>query len=221
VATGPRAGLRVRRLGVLGPAWPSAAGRKARLDGFDLYAAVAVRAGSRGRLERLCRYLLRPPLAPERLERDDEGQVRLRLKTPWNDGTTHLLFDPIELLEKLAAIIPRPHINLVLYHGVLAARAKWRPRVVAYRPADDPNALVDPARAPRNRPWADLMRRSFGLDVLACPRCGGRLRLIATILDPRVARRILDHLGLRADPVQTEPARAPPDPVDAHFDFGA
>jgi hypothetical protein len=116
---------------------------------------------------------------------------------------------------------PAPRINLVLYHGVLAARAKWRPRVVAYRPADDPNALVDPTRAPRNRPWADLMRRSFGLDVLACPCCGGRLRLIATILDPRVVRRILDHLGLRADPVQIEPARASPDPVDAHFGFGA
>jgi hypothetical protein len=180
-----------------------------------------VEGRSDGRLERLCRYLLRPPLAAERLERDTDGQVRLRLKTPWNDGTTHLLFDPIELLEKLAALIPRPHINLVLYHGVLAARAKWRPRVVTYRPADDPNAIVDPTGAPRNRPWAELMRRSFGLDVLACPRCGGRLRLIATILDPRVARRILNHLGLRADPVQTEPARAPPDRVDAHFDFGA
>jgi hypothetical protein len=46
------------------------------------------------------------------------------------------------------------------------------------------------------------MRLTFGLDVLQCPRCGGRLKHVATILDGRVARRILEHLG--------KPARAPP-----------
>ena len=46
------------------------------------------------------------------------------------DGTTHLLFDPVELLERLAALIRRPRINLLLYHGVLAPRAAWRSLVV-------------------------------------------------------------------------------------------
>ncbi|MBW2465128.1 MAG: transposase [Deltaproteobacteria bacterium] len=70
--------------------------RRARIDGFDLHADTTVRAKSRDRLERLCRYLLRPPLSEERLERCGE-QIRLELKSTWRDGTTHLLFEPIEL----------------------------------------------------------------------------------------------------------------------------
>ena len=62
--------------------------------------------------------------------------MRLELKRPWSDGTTPLLFEPLEFLEKLAALTPRPEINLVLYHGVLAPHARWRAEVVAYRRAD-------------------------------------------------------------------------------------
>jgi hypothetical protein len=64
--------------------------------------------------------------------------------------------------------------------------------------------------APRYRvPWAELLRKVFALDVLECPRCQGRLELIAFIAEPTVARRILDHLGLasRAPPIAR--ARAP------------
>ena len=61
--------------------------------------------------------------------------------------------------------------------------------------------------------WAGLMQRSFGFDVLACPRCGGRLELIALIEDPRVIRRILNHLGLPAEVPVPRPARSPPLPL--------
>ena len=61
-----------------------------------------------------------------------------KLKTVWRDGTSHLLFEPLEFLEKLAAIIPRLAVNLVLYRGVLTPHARWRARVVRYgRPAPD------------------------------------------------------------------------------------
>ena len=80
-------------------------------------------ADQRDRLERICRYALRPPVAHDRLQLTDDGQVRLELRRPWADGTTHLLFDPVELLERLAALTPRPRINLILYYGVLAPRA--------------------------------------------------------------------------------------------------
>jgi Putative transposase len=69
----------------------------------------------------------------------------------WADGTTHLVFEPLELLERLTALTPRPRINLLLYYGVLGAQSAWRSRL----------KVPDSAH--------DLMRRSFGFDVLSCP----------------------------------------------------
>jgi hypothetical protein len=64
-------------------------------------------------------------------------------------------------------------------------------------PVDDPPDDMKPGRArPKYRAWADLMRRAFEADVLACPRCGGPMVVLATIEDPAVIRRILTHLGL-------------------------
>ena len=84
------------------------------------------------KLERLCRYLLRPPVAEDRLSFAPDGSVLVRLKTPWRDGTSHIALQPLELLEKLAALIPRPYVNLIVYHGVLAPNAKWRREVVDF-----------------------------------------------------------------------------------------
>ena len=53
---------------------------------------------------------------------------------------------------------------------------------------------------------------SFGIDVLACPRCGGRLRLIALIEQGSVVQRILRHLGVPTEFPEARPARAPPLP---------
>jgi hypothetical protein len=168
--------------------------------------------------ERLVRYLLRPPLAQDRLTRLADGRVVCTLGRPWHDGTRHLIFTPHEFLERLAAITPRPRINLVIYHGVLAPRSRWRPpgsddpAVIA--PPVPPPATSGPAATPSavrpapsqssspptpNRPpaawaWADLMRRVFAIDVLTCAGCGGRLRLLATIEDPAtITKFLLDH----------------------------
>jgi len=69
-----------------------------------LHADTSVRAKNRPRLERLCRYLL-PPIAEDRLSFTSDGRVLVRLKTPWRDGTDHIALEPLELLEKLAALI--------------------------------------------------------------------------------------------------------------------
>jgi hypothetical protein len=132
IALGPRAGARVRRCGEAGEALeaPPRGRRRARLDGFDLHATVGVRGESRERLEKLCRYGLRPPIARDRLPLTADGHVVLQLRRRWSDGTTHLLFDPIELLARLAALTPRPRANLVLYYGVRGARSRWR-RLIA------------------------------------------------------------------------------------------
>jgi hypothetical protein len=91
---------------------------------------VVTRSGQRDRLERLCRYALRPPLAQDRLHVAN-GTIWLTLRRRWADGTTHLRFDPLELLERLAVLTPRPRVNLILYYGVLAPRAAWRAALVA------------------------------------------------------------------------------------------
>jgi hypothetical protein len=220
-ALGARAGAAVRRCGAsaeLLALAPSGLGPcHARGNGFDLHAGVLVPPRDRARLERLCRYALRPPVAHDRLHRTPNGQVLLDLRHRWADGTTHLLFDPLELLERLAALTPRPRINLLLYYGVLGARSAWRSRLAQLdqpptATTGAPRALA--ARRPRtNWLWADLMRRSFGFDMLACPRCGDRLELIALIETPPVIRRILSHLGLPTEVPAARPARPPPLPI--------
>jgi len=128
VALGPRAGARVRRLGdARDPAAVTSRGpRQAHLDGFDLHANVWVPAHDRAGTERLCRYVLRPPFAQERLRRRGDGRIALELKRAWHDGTRELVFEPLEFLERLAAMTPRPETNLLICHGLLAARARWR-----------------------------------------------------------------------------------------------
>jgi hypothetical protein len=171
---------------------------QAHIDGFDLHARVSIAADEAagvGRLETLVRYCARPPLANERLSVRADGRVLLQLKTPWADGTTHVVYEPLDFLAKLAALIPRPHKNLVLYHGVLAARSKLRPQVVAYRRevvAD--GEMTAPSVRRRCGAWAELMRRAFGHDLLACP-CGGKMVFLICILRRDVIAKILARAG--------------------------
>jgi hypothetical protein len=232
---GARPGARPGRLGVAasGGAWPSAGPCQADANGFSLHARLVIPAGQRGRLEQVCRYLLRPPVAGERLRVTAKGHVCLSLAHPWRDGTTAFVFDPVAFLARLAVLVPRPRVNLVLYYGVLGARAAWRAGVVPGAPAErgDSGEASDPERCPRQdgaedpgraMSWAALMARTFGLDVLACPRCGGRLRLVALIDHAAVVARILRHLGLPTEIPPACPARAPPllsdPPTDADWE---
>jgi hypothetical protein len=108
----------------------------------------------------------------------------------------------------------------------LAGHRAWRAEVVRRQTSGDGCAAglkksvteqareADPAvtarRQARGKSWASLMARTFGFDVLACPRCGGRLRLIALIEERAVIERILRHLGLPMEIPAPRPARAPP-----------
>jgi hypothetical protein len=137
-------------------------------------------------------------------------------------------------------LVPRPRINLILYHGVLGPRAVWRADVVRRQTsagggdagwtasgaeqAHEADAKEAARRRGRDRCWASLMQRTFGFDVLACPRCGGRLRLIALIEEAAVIDRILRHLGVPTEIPAPRPARAPPlrmeSPDQAGWDDG-
>jgi hypothetical protein len=97
---------------------------------MSLHADVAVPARDRRRLERLCRYVARPPLANDRLEEHPDGRLTIRLKTRWRDGTTHVLMKRSEIIDRLVPLIPPPRAHQVRYHGILAPCASLRSRVV-------------------------------------------------------------------------------------------
>jgi hypothetical protein len=134
VATGPRAGQRVLRFGDRVEVAPGEIGADtipglARAHGFSLHAGVAVPANDRRRLERLCRYAGRPPVATGRLSEMADGRLLYELRHHWKDGTTHVAFEPLELIDRLAALVPPPRFHTVRYHGVLASRSKHRSEV--------------------------------------------------------------------------------------------
>ena len=79
-----------------------------RRIGVSLHAAVRTVAHQRKELERLCRYITRPAIANERLSRNRKGQVVLRLKSAYRDGTTHIVMSAQEFMQRLAALVPRP-----------------------------------------------------------------------------------------------------------------
>ena len=87
-------------------------------------------ARQRKELERLCRYITRPAIANERLQRNRAGQVVLQLKSPWRDGTTHIVMSPLQLMQRLAALVPRPRLHLIRFHGVLASHATLRAAII-------------------------------------------------------------------------------------------
>jgi hypothetical protein len=119
IRTGPRSGQRTSMAdaneGLVtdqGP--PPAVLRCANYQGFSVHANVAVRASDRKRLESLCKYAARPPLAHERLQETSGGRLVYRMKTPWRSGQTHVVMERIELIEKLAALVPRPRYHIVI-----------------------------------------------------------------------------------------------------------
>jgi hypothetical protein len=112
IAFGPRPGQKVLTLrGAMPREVTARQPLCADIDGFSLHAAVRIEAHERKRLERLCRYITRPALSDERIRVNAAGQVQLELKTPWRDGTTHLVLSPLEFMQRLAALVPRPRLQ--------------------------------------------------------------------------------------------------------------
>ena len=220
VALGERAGKRVRKVVTLGGKEYALGPRCASFDGYNVHANVSLAAHDRSGLERLCRYILRPPLAAGRIERLTDGRVRLAMKRVWSDGTSAIELSPLEFVEKLAAIVPPFRANQLLYAGVLAGNAAWRAEVVPKVPSSD--EAKQEARAalrlvkrdgkrgrdklPDDAPlgWAELLKRVFGVDGWECPDCGKRMRL-RTVVEASPAALTITKSLLRS----TGPPRPP------------
>ncbi len=182
-------------------------------SGFSLHAGVAMNGTERDKIEKLCRYIARPAIALDRLSMSPNGQVVYTLKRPYDDGTTAISMTPLELLERLAAIVPRPKVHLTRFAGVFAPHYKYRSLVVLKPPTrpELQEVTADKAKPTKSRiTWARLLRRVFSIDIETCERCGGKTKIIAAIEDPKVIKKILDHLNLPSKPPMIWPARGPP-----------
>jgi hypothetical protein len=142
----------------------------------------------------------------ERLEQDVNGDLTYTFTRAWSDGTTGIKLSPLELLEKLAELVPPPRVHQVRYGGCLAAHSKRRDAITPTPRQQGIESVASPASSRCG--WARLLKRVFNIDMERCPRCqSGVLRLIAAITEPPVIRRLLTHLKLAADPPPIAPAR--------------
>jgi hypothetical protein len=128
IVMGPQRGRKVFTLQTIPPMLdlPSGSDRVAKLAGFSLHAGVTAKAHQRDKGERLCRYIARPAVSEGRLSLTSTGKVRYKLKTPYRNGTTHVIFEPLDFIARLAALVPKPRVNLTRFHGVFAPNSKHR-----------------------------------------------------------------------------------------------
>lgn len=221
IAAGPRAGQKLFTLQTLPANEPEQQGdhrSAAEAGGFSLHAGIDIEPHQRAKLERLCRYVSRPPVAEDRLALTASGQVRYTLKTPYRDGTTHIIFEPLDFIARLAALVPKPRVHLTRYHGVLAPHSALRAQVTpAGRGGKTGTTERRSAERHRAMSWAQRLKRVFRIDIERCERCGGKVRIIASIEDPQVIGKILAQLqeregasGVPADLAAAHRARAPP-----------
>jgi hypothetical protein len=192
----------------------------AQVRGINLYGRQWVHGHDRKQLERLARYITRPPVAQDRLIRRTDGTLLLEFKKAWKDGTRALVLTPDDLLVRLCAAVPPPRFHMVRYYGVLSSHSAFRSRVVP-EPPEDTTALRPPPaqgdqlellqeeddsspKAVRHR-WAWLLAHIFAADLDSCPKCGGPMRWAEVAKTRTAALRLMAKQGLAAHPPPEAP----------------
>jgi len=118
------------------------------------------------------------------------------LKNPYKNGTTHVVFEPLDFIARLAALVPRPWVNLTRFHGVFAPNSKYRKAVTGY----DKSSVEESSAATTNTnqryrmSWAERLKRVFNIDITTCQHCQGNVRIISCIKDKSLIDKILSHL---------------------------
>ena len=195
--------------------------------GFSLDASVRIEAHDRQGLERLLRYCARPPQRLRPAGRDRRPAADLPSAKPGPDGRTQFILSPLELIGRIAALVPPPRQHRHRYYGVLAPNSPLRPAVTALAPmpvATEPEPVAKPAveavgddppsdltRSPARYTWAMLLARIYELFPLTCPICGAEMRIIAFVTEAVDVRAILEHIGEPAIPPRIARARGPPE----------
>ena len=171
IAIGPQQGRKVFTLQTL-PNFESDnpfSGSVGEAGGFSLHAGVATKANERCKLERLCRYITRPAVSTKRLSITRNGRVRYELKTPWRNGTTHVIFEPLDFISRLVSLVPKPRVNLTRFHGVFAPNSRYRSLVTpAKRGRGKTGKTLNdqtPAEKQASMTWAKRLKRVFDIDI--------------------------------------------------------
>jgi hypothetical protein len=180
-------------------------------EGFSLHANTKIRKGDRGALEKLCRYVCRGAIAKDRISQDESGQVILKLKSAYTDGTTHIKFTAEQFIKRIIALIPPPRVNLIRYYGVLGARHKNRSEVTSKARAKKIKKTDKKKKKTYHTPWAELMKHVFHYEVDICDHCGSKLKFIASITSPIECRKILKHINIDHTEVSADSPRGPPE----------
>jgi hypothetical protein len=191
-----------------------------RHTGFSVHNGVRVEPEDGAAVERLARYIMRPPLSLERMAWDGVGEVRYRRKRghegPGLPEHEEEGFDSAEFLARVIMHIPEPKRHLVRYYGWYSNVSRGKRRkagrehektagAVTGPPSPTARAEARDARALR-RSWAQLIKRIYEVDPLVCPSCGGTMKVIAFITEHAVVDAILRHLAK----TETRSPRGPP-----------
>jgi hypothetical protein len=159
-------------------------------SGYSLHLTGRIAAPDRKRLERVCKYLSRPPIAEERLRWLPDGNIAVTLKRAWRGNITELKFKPHAFLARMANLLPPPGFHMVRFYGFLAPSSPLRPRILPKPPDPAKTKQATAPERPARMKWCDLLWRSLRVDGLRCPDCDGRMRIIATILKPDAVEAI-------------------------------
>jgi hypothetical protein len=176
--------------------------------GFSLHADTAVHGNDRQGLERLARYGARGPVAESRLKSLADGRYEYTPKKGVSFTVTAQ-----QLVRRLVSLVPPAKTHLTSFHGVYAPHAALRPVVTAPPaavPSPSPSPKQKKRRATRRLDWAALHQHTFSIDVLRCPSCGGRRRVIAVHSTRTAAEARLSQLGHPLPPRRLPPATAQP-----------
>ena len=187
----------------------------AKYSGFSLHGGVSCKSYERKKLEHICRYISRPSLSEERLSVNDHGQVIYKLKTAYQNGTTHIVLSPLDFLSRLSSLIPRPRVHLIRFYGVFAPHCKYR-SLITPKSTSNETSSIEKAENKKTKKfysmgWAKRLKRVFGIDIQVCLRCGGKVRIISAIEETHVIQRILTHLGEDYRIPKLYPPRGPPE----------
>ena len=190
----------------------------AKESGFSLHAGVSAKPYQKEKIERLCRYITRPAVSLKRLRLSETGKVIYELKNPYKNGTTHVVFEPLDFIARLAALVPRPWINLTRFHGVFAPNSKYRKAVTGYDKSSIEESSDKTSPDQRYRmSWAERLKRVFNIDITTCQHCQGHVRIISCIKDKNIIDKILSHInkkpGNQEELLKTLPIRGPPELV--------